>query len=178
MQLGEALAQSLDERVTVNTAGDPNRNRKTGGKRRYVTNRKRKKAPSPKVQELVPLRKIVDGSAFKKPRRDSSESDLSRALDRTENREEGGATCCGSRCHEKWGRDTFAKVRAVMPPRGLGQQKARNIFVRSCFTENEARLHIRSGTDATQVCWVFFRVLKGASFSLIKSASSNGGTVM
>ena len=31
MQLGEALAQSLDERVTVNTAGDPNRNRKTGG---------------------------------------------------------------------------------------------------------------------------------------------------
>ena len=105
-------------------------------------------------------------------RRSSSESESCR----TENSEEAGSTCCGSRCHEKWDQDPSQKSERLCCLRKRNSERhPTSTYVQSCFTEDEARLHLRSGADATPICWSFFRVLMGVSFSLFQSTSTLGG---
>lgn len=158
-QLPAALNRVLGGVLSVTSANIFTR--KATAKRKYDTIRvATEKAPA-RPLNVQSIESIVDGTCF--PTRKSSAPGSAR-------------TCCGRGCNL-----TFAShdgsigwVRRTVPPAGIGQQRARKIWVRECIQDDRSlMLSDRAGFSCV-VCQLFFVAVTGCSKKLIRSAMELG----
>lgn len=89
-----------------------------------------------------------------------------------------GKACCKRRCNEQWSAERLARVRAAVPPLGIGQQQARKAHLAGCISIGIKQLYVRDGRHRLPVCYAFFSALTGYSKGLIASAMKGESIAM
>ena len=139
--------------------------RKATAKRKYDTIRVATEKTPARPLNVQSIESIVDGTCF--PTRKSSAPGSAR-------------TCCGRGCNLTFASHdgSIGRVRRTVPPAGIGQQRARKIWVRECIQDDRSlMLSDRAGFSCV-VCQLFFVAVTGCSKKLIRSALELGGPGM